>query len=192
MEHFIVYFPSITIIDHQYDTLDRGDRTATTTVFPCLILDPPLRTGPSARCGYVRPRSCPETSLETTRYLRDLSGLFVGLRGSNSKPDLSERLVTQFPLHCGHAKTCLTFAMPYQFSPIVTKHTITVSHDSLYGGASFDSQCAQIGSAPDRQTIPGGDNAHSPLFSHKTSYYSSISAYIDTFYLYHILILLSK
>eukprot|EP00116_Pleurobrachia_bachei_P011360 sb/3471622/ len=22
-------------------------------------------------------------------------------------------LVTQFPLHCGHAKTCLTFAMPY-------------------------------------------------------------------------------
>eukprot|EP00116_Pleurobrachia_bachei_P013348 sb/3473610/ len=22
-------------------------------------------------------------------------------------------LVTQFPLHCGHAKTCLTFAMPF-------------------------------------------------------------------------------
>eukprot|EP00116_Pleurobrachia_bachei_P007804 sb/3468066/ len=25
----------------------------------------------------------------------------------------SKTLVTQFPLHCGHAKTCLTFAMPY-------------------------------------------------------------------------------
>eukprot|EP00116_Pleurobrachia_bachei_P000067 sb/3460329/ len=28
---------------------------------------------------------------------------------------LGRGLVTQFPLHCGHAKTCLTFAMPYSY-----------------------------------------------------------------------------
>eukprot|EP00116_Pleurobrachia_bachei_P000671 sb/3460933/ len=28
--------------------------------------------------------------------------------------NLHPTLVTQFPLHCGHAKTCLTFAMPYR------------------------------------------------------------------------------
>eukprot|EP00116_Pleurobrachia_bachei_P019140 sb/3479402/ len=29
------------------------------------------------------------------------------------KWELRLTLVTQFPLHCGHAKTCLTFEMPY-------------------------------------------------------------------------------
>eukprot|EP00116_Pleurobrachia_bachei_P013902 sb/3474164/ len=39
---------------------------------------------------------------------------------SNQKNMSDGCLVRQFPLHCGHAKTCLTFAMPYVLNRGVT------------------------------------------------------------------------
>eukprot|EP00116_Pleurobrachia_bachei_P005863 sb/3466125/ len=70
----------------------------------------------------------------------------------NNSPNFGFCLVTQFPLHCGHAKTCLTFTMPSTERYTVTIATVTelvvqnLHPVALYAkGGSRLSNCPNLG-----------------------------------------------